>query len=248
VRILLSWDGCLNVRDLGGYPLPGGGDTRIGAIVRADSVRQLSEAGWQSLLDYGVRTVVDLRLPSELDGDPPAGLPVDFVHVPLVRELDAAESAEIDAIADAHGDDVVSATRDVYLETIERNHAGVAGAITAIAGAQPGGVLVHCHAGKDRTGIVAALLLDLVGVERALIGEDYAQTAVSLARVLADWVEEADDDDDRERRRRIAATPPETIVGLLAALDGRYGSPRAFLRAAGVADVDLDRAAARLAG
>jgi hypothetical protein len=248
VRILLSWDGCRNVRDLGGYPLPGGGLTRAGAIVRADSVRQLSDAGWQALVDYGVRTVVDLRLPSELDGDPPDRLPVEFVHAPLVEELDEQGTAEIDAIADAHGDDVVSATRDVYLEMLERNHAGVAGAFTAIAAARLGGVLVHCHAGKDRTGIVAALLLDLAGVDRALIGGDYAQSGVSLAEVLAEWIDEAADADDREHRRRLAATPAETIVGVLGVLDTRYGSPREFLRAAGVADRDLGRAVARLAG
>jgi hypothetical protein len=248
MRILLSWDGCKNVRDLGGYPLPGGGVTRAGAIVRADSVRQLSDEGWQALVDYGIRTVVDLRLPSELDGDPPGGLPVEFVHAPLVEELDANGTAEIDAIADAHGDDAVSATRDVYLEMLERNHAGVAGAVTAVAGAPPGGVLVHCHAGKDRTGLVAALLLDLAGVDRTLIGEDYAQTGVSLAEVLAEWVDEAVDEADRLRRRRIVSTPAQAIVGVLGVLDARYGSPREFLRAAGVTESDLGRAVARLAG
>jgi hypothetical protein len=248
MRTLLSWDGCRNVRDLGGYPLPGGGLTRAGAIVRADSVRQLSDVGWQALVDYGIRTVVDLRLPSELDGEPPEGLPVEFVHAPLVEELDEQGTAEIRAIGDAHGEDFVSATRDVYLEMLERNHAGVAGALTAVAAARPGGVLVHCHAGKDRTGIVAALLLDLAGVDRALIGEDYAQSGVSLAEMLAEWVDEAVDPEERARRRRIVSTPAQGIVGVLGVLDARYGSPREFLRAAGAADGDLGRAVARLAG
>jgi hypothetical protein len=57
----LTWDGCLNVRDLGGLPTADGGETRSGAIVRADSVQQLNKAGWQALVDHGIGTVIDLR-------------------------------------------------------------------------------------------------------------------------------------------------------------------------------------------
>src|SRR5262249_24471543 len=72
----LAWDGCLNVRDLGGHPTDDGGETRYGAVVRADSVRQLSDAGWAALVEYGVDTIVDLRMDQELAADPPADLPV----------------------------------------------------------------------------------------------------------------------------------------------------------------------------
>jgi protein-tyrosine phosphatase len=62
----LAWEGCLNVRDLGGHPTRGGSETGYGRVVRADSVRQLTDAGWKAVADYGIRTVVDLRGDYEL--------------------------------------------------------------------------------------------------------------------------------------------------------------------------------------
>jgi hypothetical protein len=81
----LAWEGCLNVRDLGGLPTEDGGETRYGRVVRADSVRQLTDAGWQAVADYGVRTVVDLRGDYELRDDPPGELPFEVVHVPFME-------------------------------------------------------------------------------------------------------------------------------------------------------------------
>jgi protein-tyrosine phosphatase len=69
---VLVWDGCVNVRDLGGLPLEGGGETRSGVVVRADSIRGLTERGWQELLDYGVRSAIDLRAADELAPTLPA--------------------------------------------------------------------------------------------------------------------------------------------------------------------------------
>src|SRR5919108_266498 len=93
--------------------------TRIGAVVRADSVRALSDAGWDALLAYGVSRIVDLRFHSELALDPPRDLTVEVVHVPLMPEVDDEEWVEIDAIGDAQPD-AASSTRAVYLEFLER--------------------------------------------------------------------------------------------------------------------------------
>jgi protein tyrosine/serine phosphatase len=243
---VLIWDGCVNVRDLGGHPTAAGATTRFRRVVRADSVRQLSEAGWEALVAYGIRTVVDLRLPSERDADPPAELPVEVVHAPFLGEHPPEEWEEIESIGAAAGDDHATATRDVYLALLDRNRERVAAAVTAVATAPEGGVLVHCHAGKDRTGLVTAFLLDLAGVGRNLIAEDYALSGTMLARVLADWVDEAPDDVERARRLRLSATPARAMLGVLEALDARNGGPRGFLRAGGAADADLERAAARL--
>jgi protein-tyrosine phosphatase len=76
----LAWEGCLNVRDLGGHRTTNGGVTRYGAVVRADSVRHLTDAGWQAAVDYGVRTVIDLRADEELEADPPGDLPRGPTH------------------------------------------------------------------------------------------------------------------------------------------------------------------------
>src|SRR5919204_1655163 len=78
----LVWEGLLNVRDLGGHSTEDGGETRFGSVVRADSVRRLSNDGWAALVDYGVKTIVDLRANEELEADPPAELPVEVLHVP----------------------------------------------------------------------------------------------------------------------------------------------------------------------
>ena len=82
------------MRDLGGHPTEDGGETRFGAVVRADSVRQLSDEGWQALVDHGVRTVIALRGDHERAEDPPADVPVEVVHVPFM-EASAAEWEEI---------------------------------------------------------------------------------------------------------------------------------------------------------
>ncbi|HSC51762.1 MAG TPA: tyrosine-protein phosphatase, partial [Gaiellaceae bacterium] len=118
----LVWDGCLNVRDLGGLPTADGGETRFGSIVRADSVRQLSDDGWRALVGHGVRTVIDLRGDHERDDDPPAELPVEVVHVPFMEANDAEWdeiAEELEAAASAAPDDA-TATRDVYLIFLER--------------------------------------------------------------------------------------------------------------------------------
>ena len=80
---VLEWDGCGNVRDLGGHPLEQGGNTRFGVVIRADNVRRLTPTGWETLLEQGVRRVVDLRWHEELAEDPPIDVPVEVMHVPI---------------------------------------------------------------------------------------------------------------------------------------------------------------------
>ena len=239
------WDGCLNVRDLGGHPTEDGGVTRAGAVVRADSVRALTDAGWRALAEYGIGTIVDLRLHEELAADPPGALPVRVVHVSLFGSPDPSYWREIDAIGAAAQDEVGS-TRDVYLRLLADNGEHVAAAIRAVADAGDGGVVVHCAAGKDRTGLVTALLLRLAGVGHAEIGDDYARSAHSLAGVLDEWIAETEDEDERARRRRQSATPAAAMRGVLEELERRYDSVEGFLRACGASDGTMSRARARL--
>jgi protein-tyrosine phosphatase len=241
----LTWDGCVNVRDLGGHATEDRRTTRFGAVVRADSVRTLTDAGWEALLAYGVSRIVDLRLHSELALDPPRELSVEVVHVPLMHELDDEEWVEIDAIGDAQPDAAAS-TRAVYLEFLERRRPQFAQAFTAVAGVPEGTVVVHCHSGKDRTGLVVALLLRAVGVDVETIAADYALSGPNLREQLVTWVAAAEDDVERERRRRIGSAPAEAMVNVLEELERRYGSVRDYLHAAGVRPESLDRATARL--
>src|SRR5262249_5452591 len=204
----LDWDGCLNVRDLGGHPTEDGGQTRVGAIVRADSVRRLTEEGWRSLVDYGIRRIVDLRLESELEGDEPGEVPVEVVHVSFLEDVPVDKQIEV-AERWVSAPDDVSATRDGYLEMLETYRANVAAAVSAVARAPDGGVLIHCMGGKDRTGLVAALLLRLVGVPVADIADDYGLSAENIKPLWQQWVEDASDDAEREFRRRLSASPTD---------------------------------------
>ena len=233
----LDWEGCVNIRDLGGHPLAGGGRTKFGRVVRADAIRQLSDTGWASLVDYGVRTVVDLRFPSELDADPPRELPVDVVHVPLLDERDAEAMAAID-----HWDTTVGA----YLEMLERFRPNFARAVSAIARAPEGAVLVHCQGGKDRTGLVVALLLTLAGVPPEEIADDYGLSAANLEHLTAEWVAEAPHEQEAERRRRISKGDPQTMLDVLTELEARHGSVRTYLVEGGASEDELDRAVRRL--
>jgi protein-tyrosine phosphatase len=241
----LRWDGCVNIRDLGGHPTEDGRTTRFGAVVRADSIRELSDAGWAELLAYGVSRIVDLRFESELALDPPREVPVEVMHVPLLPDLDAPEWAEIDEVGDA-APDASSATRAVYLEFLERFRARVGEAITAVAEAPAGTVIVHCLGGKDRTGLVVALLLRLAGVGPQEIAEDYALSGPNLRTMTDVWIAAAESDLERERRRRIGESPAAAMLGVLEELERRHGSVRDYLLAAGVAPERLDAATARL--
>ena len=243
----LTWDGCLNVRDLGGLPTRDGGETRSGAVVRADSVHGLSGEGWQALVDHGIRSVVDLRGDHEREDDPPAELPVQVVHVPFMEasEEEWEEIAEELEAANATADDV-AATRDAYLIFLERFKPNVRRAFGAVARAPEGGVVVHCVGGKDRTGLLSAFLLDLAGVAEEDIAADYALSEERLRSRHEGWFAAAETDEERERLRRIAQCPADAMAGVLAELRRRYGGVEGYLRSAGVSDEELELARARL--
>ena len=246
----LVWDGCLNVRELGGLPTRDGGETRLGAVVRADSVRQLTDDGWQALVDHGIRTVVDLRGHDERAEDPPADLPVEVVHVPFFEADDAewhAISAELQAAA-AAAPDAATATRDVYLIFLERFRENVAAAVRAVANAPAGGLVIHCVGGKDRTGLLSAFLLHLAGVDDGEIAADYALSEERLRPRHEAWFAAAESDEELERLQRIAQTPAASMVGVFAELERRYGGVEAYLRGAGVTDEELGLVRARLRG
>lgn len=240
----LAWDGCVNVRDLGGHPTPGG-ETRFRSIVRADDLDRLSEAGWKALVDYGIRRVVDLRTPGERDGGSRDGLGVEVVHESVLPAIEWEGWAEIDALADG-APDAVTATEIVYVEFLERFGQGFARAVRHVADAPEGGVLVHCKGGKDRTGLVAALLLRLAGVPLEDIGADYSLSRQNLGAFLDEWIDAAKDEEQRARRARTSESPAESMIRVLETIERRHGSVAGYLRDAGLDDETIERARRRL--
>lgn len=240
---VLAWDGCLNVRDLGGHPTGDGDTTRFGAVVRADSVQHLTHAGRQALLDYGVRTIVDLRRPDERERDVPLELPVDLVHVPI----DDWRQDEIHRVW-REGDDDDAGIRAAYGVMTESLAANFAQAVEAVADAAEGGVVVHCFAGKDRTGLTCAMLLRLAGVGIEEIAADYGLSGGNIRSIIGPWADSAPDERERALRLRIGSSPPRVMADVLTGLEERHGSVHAYLLGAGASADALEQARERLLG
>ena len=236
----LAWDGCANVRDLGGIPLEQGGETRHGVLVRADNIRYLTDAGRRSLAEHGVTRIVDLRLPVELTADPPGGLDVDVVHVSLMGDVDPNFHDHIEEHGDAE-----SYWSWVYVWALENRRANIARALAAIAEAD-GVVLFHCAGGKDRTGIVAALALRVAGAPIDEIVRDYGLSSGRLSSNTREWLESAGDGDERAQRELLVDTPPEAMRRALEYLDRELGGVETYLREAGLSDAQLGRLRDRL--
>ena len=233
MRRILRWDGCVNVRDLGGLPIRGGGETSFRVLVRADSLRTLTEEGRRALVAYGITHAVDLRGDWELDEDPPPDLPMPVTRVPI----------------DPRGNDVLWAwpsIRQAYEELLEGFRPQFAQAITALARAEPP-VAVHCLGGRDRTGIVCGLVSWLAGVEPDAIAADHGLSDESWEPHNGAWFDSAPDEAERERRRRIAAPAGRALADVLEALEEQEGV-RAYLQAGGAAAEDIDTIVLRLRG
>jgi len=160
----LSWDGCVNVRDLGGL-----GQIRPGAVVRMEAATRLSEAGWAAAWAHGVRTVVDLRDAGEREPDRvPRPLGITTVHVPL--EPPGTPFYE-------HWKKIDNLASPLHFPAmLAEQPQPVITAVRAIANAAPGCVAFHCAGGKDRTGLLALVLLRLAGAAPEEIIADYLVT------------------------------------------------------------------------
>ncbi|BEL03620.1 tyrosine-protein phosphatase [Actinoplanes sichuanensis] len=219
----LDWDGCVNVRDLGGLPTGDGRVTRRGSIVRADSLDRLSADGWAALHAYGVRTVVDLREADERTAEVVRPDGITVVTVALDDNDDADFWYRLI-------DDEADGTPLYYRSFLEHKSDRCVLALTEVARAAPGAVVVHCGIGRDRTGLIALLLLALAGVTADAIVADYT---LSEARLRAYFGDERDP--IAERLAEQGTTIGEVLHRLL---DG-------FDVDSGLALTDADRAAIR---
>jgi hypothetical protein len=164
----LEWDGCFNARDLGGLPARDGRRTRQGAIIRADQLCNLTSEGWAAVYSYGVRTVIDLQDHDSSTSDrTPRPKGIATLHLALE---DRSDSEFWDTWGAPTGR---YATPLYYRPFLDRFPDRCVAVMRAIAVAPPGGVVVHCRVGRDRTGLIAMLVLAAVGVEPDRIADDY---------------------------------------------------------------------------
>jgi protein tyrosine/serine phosphatase len=243
----LVWDGCVNVRDLGGIPTEDGGTTRAGEVIRSDNIGALTPDGWRALGGHGVTRIIDLRWPEERAQDPPRDVDVEVVHVSVLGPS-WAENADYFRALDAHVDtvdDVADHYAYSYLDFLERNRERFAEALAAI-GAADGPVVIHCMGGKDRTGLVVALLLRLAGVSAEEIGLDYSLSGENLAARTAAWLAAAPTEQERVRREKLSGTPPTAMPRVIGEIEGRYGSVAGYLEAGGLPADQIARLRDRL--
>jgi protein tyrosine/serine phosphatase len=243
---LLDWDGVINARDSGGLRV-GGGEVRRGALVRSDVLNGLTPNGVAALTEHGVRTVIDVRAADEVAHDW-ARYPLK--EHPIVGYLNRPFTAGVethmwDQVRAVYRD--AQSREEINRADLDIHRLGITAIVAAIADAPPGGVLVHCHAGKDRTGIVIALALAAVGVSDDDIADDYALTQIVLEPLIADWLEHMSADPvERQRLRRLAEPRREAMLDTLDYLRQRYGGAAQYLLGAGLTAEQLERLRSRL--
>ncbi len=242
--------GSFNFRDLGGYPGLDGRLTRWGRLFRSDALHELTAADVARLRELGLRTVIDLRTERELARSGRGPLEpedVAFHHLAVVKEgvridgtTDGAADGEAVAAPAPAGDDLA----ERYLWYLDVGGDAIARALTLFGAGERYPLVFHCAAGKDRTGVLAALVLELLGVDRDAIVTDYVITGERIRLILERWRAEPG------FAERMAAVPPSrfsvegsTMEGFLDGLRATYGGARAWALGAGVSAADLDRMA-----
>jgi protein-tyrosine phosphatase len=219
-------NGICNLRDLGGYPVAGGDSIRWRRVLRSDSLHDLRDNDIDMLVEAGVTSVIDLRDASEIAHQPnpfQSHRSVRYKHVPLFAHLDLHEH-----LAKVPGaDDILL---ELYCEVLTQRQSALSEALSAIADAGPGAVLFHCTVGKDRTGVLAALVLAAVGASADDIVTDYTLSTGRIEtiqqRMLAKFIAAGA---DRQALLPLFSSDPSTMRGMLAFLDSRYGGIDAYL-------------------
>jgi protein tyrosine/serine phosphatase len=232
VQRQIDLDGCVNFRDLGGYPTEGGRRLRWRTLFRSDALHALSESDVTSLRDdLDLSAVVDLRSSFELDASGRGLLgtePIDFHHTPL---FDGEPHA---------GEQTMSAEQTTlgerYVGLLELAREPIARVIGILASTR-GSAVYHCAAGKDRTGVISAVLLGVLGVPDELIVADYALSAENIDAIIERVM------NMKGYEAALSKMPadtlharPETMEFVVGEIATRYGSMSDYLRAAGVSD------------
>ena len=237
----LALEGAYNVRDLGGYETADGRRTRWQTFLRADGMHRLTPADQDRLVDYGVRTVIDLRRTAEVEHEPNVFAASD--RVSYLRHNVTGDDWQSDESDSIPGLDQAQRMARNYVRSLEQRKEPYRDALADLA--EPGALpaIFHCTAGKDRTGRIAALLLGNAGVPDDVIVEDYGISARYR-------FQEYRDDPDRHsdvpagietwQEYQPFSSPPQTMRLVLQHLNDRYGGIPGYLRAIGLTEGQLE--------
>lgn len=230
----------LNARDLGGLPRRAGGTTSFRGYIRAANLENLTDEGAQVLHDYSIRTVVDLRCAEELLMTPsrfPEQHTLTVLHRPFLGEsMQQWDIRQLD-ISDGKG----------YSDMLNKFQPEIAQIMKSIADAPNGGVLFHCYAGKDRTGMVSMLLLSLADVADDVIAEDYALSETGLETMRIKHLGKASDQDRIAAINADFSCSPIYMHAALNNLHGHYGGAASYLHKIGLDENAIERLRQRLA-
>jgi protein-tyrosine phosphatase len=245
MRIRLS--GAPNFREVSSYKTPDGRKIRTGNIFRSDSLARLTDDDVQLLDGLGIGSLIDLRSVSERQAHPnrwPSRDGVETLHLDISNDLRAAESTMNRILAE---DMTARGAREVMRETYRRMPRAFAARLSHVFDRLLAGkpVLVHCTAGKDRTGFVTAMIMSALGVERGAIYEEYLlttkqcdirQIAAGSAKAIAAAMGRADIDFDFVLV--LSGVTPDYLDLSYGAIDEEFGSIGAYLQAAGGLDAE----------
>ncbi len=232
----LDFPHLLNVRDLGIYATRGGRQLRTRSLLRADDLCRLTPEGVDALLAYGVRTVIDLRLPTDIERQPNVfyqspGM-VNHVHISLLGA----------SIEDWQARRPPGPKESFNCRLLDYAQAENANTLRTIASAPEGAVLFHCVSGKDRTGFIAALLLILAEVDADVVAQDYSLSTEKLRDpYLAKYPAEM-----RDAVLERVRCPAEQIHNMIAHLADRYDGVEGYLHQIGLTNGEIDGLKARL--
>jgi protein-tyrosine phosphatase len=228
---LVALEGAVNFRDLGGYATDDGRRTRWRLLFRADGLGELSEADLSVFRTLGIRTVIDLRSETELERgrfDVDAH-PVAFHHLPFIEQLPDAE--EFDRRPGLLGSQYQEILRDAGPQIVA--------AMEVLAGPDALPAVFHCTAGKDRTGVLSALLLSVLGVDEPTVVADYALSGEAMLRLRAKLILKYPEGRETiENIDEVFSADPAQMELLLDHLRAEYGSAEAYLAGLG-ARLDL---------
>ncbi|WP_157385412.1 tyrosine-protein phosphatase [Rhizobium freirei] len=231
--------GTYNLRDLGGYSA-GTTITLWRRTLRSDGLHRLDEEGMAALIGEGVKVVIDLRNATELAHQPnPFSLneAVRYHNISLFDTLAPTYRPDTDALL------------DLYIQALQERQEAICAVLTLIAEAGDDVVLFHCTAGKDRTGIIAALLLANAGVDTPNILEDYSLTGRLIEPLIDDIVASAlARGADIEKFRPLLACDPGTMAATIAFIESEYRSAADYLASAGLPREVIGRLRERFLG